>query len=66
MADKKADKSGASRRDFMKLAGVSVPAAAVAVTAGSSSEAAAASPAANEVRLAKTDHVKRYFETARF
>lgn len=56
-------KRGASRRDFLKLAGTSVPATVVAVAA--SSDAAEASEATTG-GLQKTEHVKKYLESARF
>lgn len=59
------NKAGASRRDVLKLAGTSVPAAVVAVTVGTEpAQAAAAEP--GDTRLRPTDHVKKYWETARF
>lgn len=56
-------KSGTSRRDVLKLAGLAAPAAAVSVVAGAPAEAAA--DAAGE-GLKKTAHVQKYLETARF
>lgn len=55
----------ASRRDFLKLAGAGAPVAAVAVVTGGSAEAEAAEQHAGE-GLRKTDHVRKYLETARF
>nr|WP_306266105.1 twin-arginine translocation signal domain-containing protein [Pararhizobium sp. IMCC3301] len=54
----------ASRRDFLKLAGAGAPVAAVAAVTGGV-EAEAAEPVTGE-GLRKTDHVKKYLETARF
>ena len=56
-------KEGASRRDFLKLAGTSAPAAVAAVAVGS--EAAAEEVDAGSA-LKKTDHVKSYLASARF
>lgn len=58
------EKRGASRRDFLKLAGTSAPAAAVAL-AVSGSDAEAAEPE-SAMGLEKTAHVKKYLATARF
>lgn len=57
------DKTAASRRDFLKLAGAGVPAAAAAAIAPGS--AAAAVEQGGE-GLQNTDHTRKYFETARF
>lgn len=54
----------ASRRDFLKLAGAGAPVAAMAVVTGGT-DAEAAEQFAGE-GLRKTDHVKKYLETARF
>ena len=62
MDDKKKD--GASRRDFLKLAGTSAPAAlAVAVVAPTE---AAADEASKGSGYRKTEHVKQYLKSARF
>ena len=60
----KTSKEGATRRDFLKLAGTSAPAAvaAMAVTSGE----AAAEEAAETTGLRKTEHVKAYLASARF
>ena len=58
------DRRAASRRDFLKLAGTGVPAAAIAVVAGGG-EAEAGVAAAGE-GLRDTEHTRKYFETARF
>ena len=60
----KEEKAATSRRDFLKLAGTSVPAAAVAVTAGSG--AALADDIAEGDGLRKTAHVQQYLDSARF
>ncbi|MGO4916341.1 twin-arginine translocation signal domain-containing protein [Pseudogemmobacter sp. W21_MBD1_M6] len=61
MAD---DKTTPSRRDFLKLAGTGAP-AAVAALAISGVEAEAAEVDLG-TGLRKTEHVKKYLETARF
>ena len=58
------EKKGASRRDFLKLAGSSAPVAAVALAAGT--QEAAAEEAPGSLGLKKTEHVKKYLDTARF
>jgi len=57
-------KRGASRRDFLKLAGTSAPAvvAAAALAPGE----AAADEARPGSALKKTEHVKKYLASARF
>jgi anaerobic selenocysteine-containing dehydrogenase len=57
-------KPGASRRDFLKLAGTSAP-AAVAALAVSGGEAEAAEPE-SAMGMQKTEHVKKYLASARF
>jgi len=57
-------KTGASRRDFLKLAGAGVPASVVALATGSESVEAEEVPSA--LGLRKTEHVKKYLESARF
>jgi len=58
------EKAANSRRDFLKLAAVAGPAAAVAVASGSDTAEAAAEESGSGYR--KTEHVKKYLETARF
>lgn len=60
MSDKK---DGSSRRDFLKLAGTSAPAAVAAMAVGTE---AAASEAEQAGGLPKTDHVRKYLASARF
>ena len=56
---------GASRRDFLKLAGTAAPAAAVAVAA--SSTAAEAQPVAlASAKMQDTAHTRAYLDSARF
>ena len=54
----------ANRRDFLKLAGASAPAAAIAVTGGSAEAEEVAD--AGSTGLRKTAHVEAYLKTARF
>jgi hypothetical protein len=61
MDDKK--KEGASRRDFLKLAGTSAPAAVAAVAVGTPAVADEAQPGS---ALQKSEHVKKYLASARF
>ncbi|MEM9426887.1 MAG: twin-arginine translocation pathway signal protein [Pseudomonadota bacterium] len=56
-------KEGASRRDFLKLAGTSAPAAVAAVAVGTEAAADEAQPGS---ALKKTEHVKQYLASARF
>jgi hypothetical protein len=58
------DGEKANRRDFLKLASVSVPAAAVAVVAGGAAEAAV--PDDRGERMQDTPHTRAYYESARF
>ncbi|MEL6773942.1 MAG: twin-arginine translocation signal domain-containing protein [Pseudomonadota bacterium] len=53
-----------SRRDMLKLAALGAPVAAVAAVAPKAAEAAVAETAGEGLR--KTEHVKKYLETARF
>ncbi len=61
----KTDKPDEGRRGFLKLAGVSAPAAAAALAVSPEAAEAAELEASGE-RLRKTEHVKKYLETARF
>ncbi len=56
-------KEGASRRDFLKLAGTSAPAAIAATAIGTE---AAAEEVETGSALKKTEHVKKYLASARF
>lgn len=62
MSDKKANEG---RRNFLKLAGVSAPAAAAIATMTPEEAEAAELEAAGE-GLRKTAHVKAYLDSARF
>ncbi|WP_372885369.1 twin-arginine translocation signal domain-containing protein [Shimia sp.] len=56
---------GATRRDFLKLAGTAAPAAAVAV-ATSAGTAEAAEPDLTSDRMQDTAHTRAYFASAKF
>lgn len=58
------EKETASRRDFLKLASVSAPGAVAALAVGEPAEAATATDAGEGLR--KTEHVRKYLESARF
>jgi len=62
MTDKK---EGASRRDFLKLAGTAAP-VAVAVAAGGATQAAAEPADLSSETMQDTDHTRAYFESTRF
>lgn len=56
---------GASRRDFLKLAGTTAPAAAVALAAGSTTaEAQPVDPTSEKMQ--DTAHTRAYLDSARF
>ena len=60
----KTEEKGANRRDFLKLAAASAPAAAVAATAtGAQADTAMESTGEG---LRDTAHTRAYFESARF
>jgi anaerobic selenocysteine-containing dehydrogenase len=57
--------TGTSRRDFLKLAGTTAPAALAAVAAsGNAAEAAEPDPTSN--RMQDTAHTRAYLESTRF
>ncbi len=62
MSKKRED--GATRRDFLKLAGTAAPAAVAAAALSGEAEAAAAP--VDETRLQDTAHTRAYFDSARF
>ena len=62
MTDKK---EGASRRDFLKLAGTAAP-AAVAVAAGGATQAVAQPADLSSETMQDTVHTRAYFESTRF
>lgn len=59
------EEKGASRRDFLKLAGTAAPVVAVAAVA-SPDGAEAAEPDLASNRLQDTAHTRAYFASARF
>jgi ubiquinol cytochrome c reductase Fe-S subunit len=62
---KQADGDTTSRRDFLKLASVSAP-AAVAAVALSGTEAEATETETNTSGLRDTHHTRAYYKSARF
>ena len=58
------DKALTDRRSFLKFAGAGVAASGAAVAAGTPANAAEAKPRDGLYR--ETDHIKRYYETAKF
>ncbi|MDU8912439.1 twin-arginine translocation pathway signal protein [Aestuariicoccus sp. MJ-SS9] len=56
---------GASRRDFLKLAGTAAP-AAVAAVAASGTEADAAPAPVDDGKMQDTAHTRAYLASARF
>lgn len=63
---KKQDEINAARRDFFKKAGIGAGAAAVAVTASSAGAVEATSAQPKTSGYAETDHVRKFYELARF
>ncbi|MDG1470337.1 twin-arginine translocation signal domain-containing protein [Pseudosulfitobacter sp. SM2401] len=61
----KKTEDGTSRRDFLKIAGTAAPAAAVALSAGTT--AAEANPAdPSSGKMQDTAHTRAYLDSARF
>lgn len=61
----KKTEEGASRRDFLKLAGTAAPAAvALAAASGTAAEAATPDPTSNKMQ--DTAHTRAYLDSARF
>lgn len=60
----KTKEQGASRRDFLKLAGTAAPAAVAA--ASLTGEAEAAELPTDETRIQDTAHTRAYLKSARF
>lgn len=56
---------GASRRDFLKLAGTAAP-AAVVVVAGSATQATAQPADLSSEKMQDTAHTRAYLESTRF
>ena len=61
----KKSEDGASRRDFLKLAGTTAPIAAVAVASGGTA-AEAAEPDLTSEKMQDTAHTRAYFDSVRF
>ncbi len=61
---KKTD-DGASRRDFLKLAGTAAPAVAI-VAATSATQAEASQPDLSSDKIQDTAHTRAYLDSARF
>ena len=55
---------GASRRDFLKLAGTAATVAAVAGAAGTQAEAQTPDPASDKMQ--DTAHTRAYYDSVRF
>lgn len=64
MAEQK-DAKTTNRRDFLKLATVSAP-AAVAAVAGTAAQADTSTAETHGSGLADTEHTRAYYDTARF
>lgn len=60
------DKTSTGRRSFLKLAGVGIVGGGAAVVATAPSADAAAPAAQADGQYRETDHVKRYYELAKF
>ena len=58
------EKDGASRRDFLKLAGTTAPVAAVAMATATTAEAQPVDPTSEKMQ--DTAHTRAYLESARF
>jgi hypothetical protein len=56
----------ASRRNFLKLATASAPAAAVALATGTAAEAGPAQPDLTSETMQDTAHTRAYLDSARF
>ncbi|MGH1576271.1 twin-arginine translocation pathway signal protein [Planktotalea sp.] len=61
----KGKSEGASRRDFLKLAGTTAPAAAVALAAGATTAEAQPVDLSSET-MQDTAHTRAYLDSARF
>jgi hypothetical protein len=60
----KKDAAKTNRRDFLGLAVAAAPVAAVTVATAGTAQASVEAP--TSLGLQQTEHVKKYFETARF
>ncbi|APX90496.1 twin-arginine translocation pathway signal protein [Brevirhabdus pacifica] len=63
---KRTDGEKANRRNFLKLASVSAPAAAAAVLTGTQAEAADALDDGKREGMQDTAHTRAYYDSARF
>ncbi len=61
----KKQEDGATRRDFLKLAGTAAPAAVAAAALGGQAQAADL-PVVNETRPQDTAHTRAYLDSAQF
>ena len=62
----KKEEINAGRRDFFKKAGLGAGAAAVAMTASQAGAVEAVSPTSKGSGYTETDHVRKFYELARF
>jgi hypothetical protein len=62
--DKVEPREGADRRDFLKLAALSAPAAVAATAAAGTAEAAVPDPTSDKMQ--DTAHTRAYYDSARF
>jgi hypothetical protein len=65
-SDRKSKDPVADRRNFLKLAGAVTGAAAAAVAGTAAQAATDARPQGEDGGYRETDHVKRYYDLARF
>ncbi len=63
-ADQGQGKATTSRRDLLKMIGMGAPVAAAGVVVGGATASAAEAP--TSLGMTKTEHVKKYLESARF
>ena len=62
----KQEEINAGRRDFFKKAGLGAGAAAVALTVSEAGAVEAVSPSSKGSGYTETDHVRKFYELARF
>ncbi|GAB4393879.1 MAG: hypothetical protein Tsb0032_14940 [Kiloniellaceae bacterium] len=62
----KKEEINAGRRDFFKKAGLGAGAAAIAATASQAGAVEAVSPPSKGSGYTETDHVRKFYELARF
>ncbi|MCB1385627.1 MAG: twin-arginine translocation pathway signal protein [Nitratireductor sp.] len=63
---KTAGKPKGGRRDFLKMAALSAPAAIAAASAAGTGRAEAAAPDPASDRIQDTAHIRAYYDSARF